>query len=216
MIDTLILDLDGPLLDGKLRHYQCYRDILTEHGFSPMPVTDYWDMKRSRVDRRAQLAVSGADAIYDAFLRAWLERIESRPALSLDRLHDGVVATLQRWKAAGAYLVLATMRHHEANLHWQLDATGLGPWFDEIFTVSSLDPAADKSLKIEPVLRRRRPDRALWIGDTEIDVAAARRLGVKVCAVSCGLRTADYLATLKPEFLRSELRSIELAELDAP
>jgi phosphoglycolate phosphatase len=64
MIGTLILDLDGPIIDGRLRHYQCYSDILVEHGYKPMPVGMNWEMKRQRKDRHVQLAFSGADEIY--------------------------------------------------------------------------------------------------------------------------------------------------------
>lgn len=213
VIETIILDLDGPLLDGQLRHYQCYRDILAEKGFVPMSLAQYWDMKRHRVDRRRQLAVSDAERLYDEFLDAWLARIESKPYLALDRLQEGATAKLREWKTAGIYLLLATMRRHRDNLFWQLETLGLHAWFDEIIVVESTDPAFDKASKIRPYLKDRVFERALWIGDTEVDVEAARRLGVKICAVSCGLRTTDYLASLKPDFLLSDVDSIRLADL---
>src|SRR5690349_19782781 len=100
-ISACILDLDGPLLDGKRRHYACYRDILAEHGYVALPCDAYWQMKRSRIDRRAQLAASGAGAIYDLFLRAWLERIELPVYLALDRVQPGALARIARWRAEG-------------------------------------------------------------------------------------------------------------------
>lgn len=213
VIETIIMDLDGPLLDGQFRHYQCYRDILSEKGFVPMSLAQYWDMKRNRVDRRKQLAASGAESIYNEFLDMWLARIESRPYLALDRLQEGVILKLRDWKTAGIYLLLATMRRHRDNLLWQLETLGLHVWFDESVVVDATKPAGKKSSGIKPYLRDRVLDRALWIGDTEIDIEAARRLGVKICAVSCGLRTTDYLASLKPDFLLSGVDSIRLADL---
>jgi phosphoglycolate phosphatase-like HAD superfamily hydrolase len=98
---------------------------------------------------------------------------------------------------------------------WQLESIGLHAWFDHIIVVDSTDPGFDKASEVHPYLKNRILERTLWIGDTEVDVDAARRLGVKICAVSCGLRTTDYLASLKPDFLFSDVDSIRLADLVA-
>ena len=95
MIETIIMDLDGPLLNGKLRHYRCHSDILWENGFTAMPIDEYWEMKRQRIDRHEQLAVSAADRIYDDYLRAWMERIEEKKYLELDSLQPGAVQKLK-------------------------------------------------------------------------------------------------------------------------
>jgi phosphoglycolate phosphatase-like HAD superfamily hydrolase len=50
-------------------------------------------------------------------------------------------------------------------------------------------------------------DRVVWVGDTEVDVAAARELGVRVCALTCGLRTKEYLVNLSPDYIEAGLHS---------
>ena len=57
------------------------------------------------------------------------------------------------------------------------------------------------------------PGRALWIGDTEVDVAAARALGCPVWLLTCGLRTGPYLASLAPEFLGPDLTQVDLGRV---
>jgi len=50
--------------------------------------------------------------------------------------------------------------------------------------------------------------RLLWVGDTEEDIQAAHALGIKVCAVGCGLRTLEYLSSYAPDYLVPDLSAI--------
>lgn len=212
MIKTIIMDLDGTILDGRLRHYQCYSDILSERGFVPMPIDKYWEMKRQRADRHKQLAVSGADNIYDEFLSSWLSRIEDKEYLQLDRLQTGAVEKISEWKASGIILILITMRNNKNNLFWQLGLFELLPLFDRVVAVGNTEAAGDKAVAVMSYVDAVDRGSILWIGDTETDINAARLIGVKVCAVSAGLRTPEYLAELKPDFIVSDLSQIELAQ----
>lgn len=214
MINTIIIDLDGPILDGRLRHYQCYSDILLENGFIPMSEDEYWEMKRNRLDRHKQLEVSGADVIYDRFLKSWLERIEDKEYLVLDRPQLGAVQKLWEWKSAGIKLILITMRNNKSNLDWQLGLFNLLPLFDQAIAVGTHGEAISKADAVKAFVEDTKNGAVLWIGDTETDINAAKMLGVKVCAVSCGLRTHDYLATLKPDFLVHDLNAIDFSEME--
>lgn len=207
MIDMLILDLDGPLLNGIERHYGCYKQILEEHGYTPIPKEQYWEMKRSRVDRRKLLELSGALSLYDEYLALWLQRIETKEYLVLDRLQNGAAGILSGWKNLGIRLLLATMRNHGENLHWQLRRVGIQDLLDEILVVGTERGSAGKAALVRDKLRDMDVKSILWVGDTEVDVQAARACGVKVCALTCGLRTGEYLASLSPDFLERDLTS---------
>ena len=206
-IKTIVLDLDGPLLDGMRRHYQCYSDILIEHGFKPIPIGQYWEMKRNRVDRRQLLSLSSATEMYNEFSALWIERIESREYLLLDRLQNHAVDILGGWKKSGMRLFLVTMRNKPVSLYWQLGELGIAHFFDEVVVVESCRAGASKSANIRPLLNNSRLEEVIWIGDTEADIHAARELGVKVCALTCGLRTEEYLASLSPDMLEEDLNS---------
>lgn len=208
MINTLILDLDGPLLDGRLRHYQCYKDILNAHGFEAMPEEQYWAMKRSRKDRHAQLAVTGADEIYAIFLALWLERIEQKKYLLYDQIQPGALDTLKKWKHEGFRLNLITMRNEVKNLHWELDYLGISPLLDTINAVGISQGSAAKSAAARTLSSNLDVKSILWIGDTEADVEAARLFGCRILLIENGLRTPEYLASLLPDFQTKDLRSI--------
>jgi phosphoglycolate phosphatase-like HAD superfamily hydrolase len=210
MIETIILDLDGPVLDGMYRHYQCYKDIMSENCFSALGMEVYWEMKRQRMDRHKQLSLNGADAIYDLFLENWKDRIEDKKYLSFDTLQPGVYQKLADWKASGVKIILVTLRNNALNLYWQLDSLNLTPMFDHIVPVGIGGQYVGKADAARHFISYGCSDRALWIGDTEVDISAARQLGVKVCAVNCGLRTGDYLATCEPDFLFRNITEIDL------
>ncbi len=210
MFETIILDLDGPLLDGRQRHYQCYRGILEENGFSPIGIESYWRSKRERVDRRHLLALSGADALYDIFLQRWQERIEQPEFLALDRLQSGVLQKLDQWRNEGRRLILATLRHNPHGLHAQLEQLQLAPRFAHVVPCAHAGGAEGKAEQVRSVVGASRAEACLWIGDTEIDVAAARALGCPIWALECGLRTKEFLASLAPDFLSAELNDVDL------
>jgi phosphoglycolate phosphatase-like HAD superfamily hydrolase len=208
---VIVLDLDGPILDGRLRHHECYRRILEAAGATPLPLDRYWALKRERVDRRRLLAESGAEALYDGFLAAWLATIETPELLAFDRVQPGALETLRAWKDAGVPLALVTARRAEDALQDQLSALGLRP----LFTVIVATPFAETGEAKASAFAARLGDASScrgWIGDTEIDVDAARRLGVPSVAVTCGLRTAAYLQSLGPAFLFDDLQAVRAAD----
>jgi phosphoglycolate phosphatase len=205
MIKTIILDLDGPLLEGMHRHYNCYRDILITHGFKPIPLEQYWQLKRSRTDRRELLSLSHADQFYDVFLSEWLQHIETPKYLAMDLLQVGVLGILEEWKGLCIQLLLATMRNNANLLQVQLDNLGLAQFFDKVVVVGSEHAGTNKAKEIEPILGDLDRSTVIWIGDTEVDILAARELGVRICALTCGLRTADQLMNFSPDMLEADL-----------
>lgn len=210
MIKTVYLDLDGPVLDGRYRHYSCYSDILLQFGYNPMKLEHYWEMKRLRLDRTKQLAVSGATDIYNQFFSLWIERIEEKKYLELDRLQPMVHETLTLWKSGNIRIILVTMRNKRDNLLWQLDNFALSPLFDDVIAVGSHDSCEGKSKAVQNLVNGSNNNNELWIGDTEIDLKSARSLGIPICLLSCGLRDREYLNGLKPDFLVSDLASINI------
>lgn len=210
MIRTLVLDLDGPILDGRFRHYACYRGILRAHSHAPIGLEDYWRMKRRRAGRREQLAASGAEALYEEFSRAWLEQIERPELLALDRLQDGVTTKLREWRDRGIRLILATMRRHPDRLEEQLASLSIRAFFDHVVVCEHRWGGAGKARKVEDAVADLDPEQCLWVGDTEVDVEAARSFGCPVWAVTGGLRTESYLASLSPDFLSPDLRCVNL------
>lgn len=205
MISTLVLDLDGPLLDVKRRHYQCYSDIMREHEVEPVSMNFYWEMKRNRMDFRQLLALSHAADLCDEFLSAWSQRIEIKEYLAMDMLQNRAKEILGDWKRSGMRLLLATMRTHPDTLHWQLGELGIAHFLDEVIVAGGNQDGFGKAAGVKPHIDKKRLDEVVWIGDTEADVHAARLLKVKICALSCGLRNEAYLSSMLPDMMEPDL-----------
>lgn len=212
MTQTIILDLDGPLLDGRDRHYACYQQILTECRFAPVSPDVYWQMKREPMDRERLLAASGAESIQEQFFKAWKERIELSEFLKLDRLQPGVTEKLEQWREQGIQLVLATMRGNQAGLSEQLEHFGLDAYLHQVAVCQHQLGGAGKAGLVRTLLPDLVPANCLWVGDTEVDAEAARAFGCPIWLVSCGVRSELFLAGLVPDFLSHDITSIDLRE----
>lgn len=210
MIDTVILDLDGTILDGKLRHYTCYQRILSQTDYVPIDIDSYWQMKRERANLHQQLAMSGVEVITDEFKLLWLDLIEQPEMLRLDILQPGIVEHLRAWRNAQVRLVLATLRRFPKRLARQLSDLRLDGLFHRVVISNPNLGAAGKQQQVVERVANLNPARCLWIGDTEVDIAAARALGCPVWAVTCGLRAESYLASLSPDYLSLNLTDVKL------
>lgn len=212
---TVLCDLDGPILDGRNRHYAVYRGILEEYGFEPLPIETYWERKRNLVNRRDMLASSNAVEIYDTFLRLWMERIEQPEYLAFDRVQPGARETLATWRSAGNRICLVTLRHNAPGLHEQLERIDMIGVFDLVLPCEHARGGVGKADAVRDALPDVTPDDAVWIGDTEADIEAARAFGCRVWALTCGLRTEEFLANLRPDFIAAELRDAEIERVPA-
>jgi phosphoglycolate phosphatase len=206
----IFLDLDGPLLDGKERHYYCYRSILNRFGFNPICIDEYWEKKRALVNRRELLNLSGAEVIYDDFLAAWLLMIESPDALALDKVQEGAVDCLRSWKEKGIELTLVTMRKDKQALEEQLKLTGLRQFLDAVLVCDHAKGGEGKADAVRVAFHSKKlTENAVWIGDTEADWKAAKSLGSGIVLLSNGLRDGDYLEALSGALVMPSIVSLK-------
>lgn len=209
-IKQIFLDLDGPLLDGKERHYSCYRSILEKFGFKPIGIDEYWETKRALVNRRDLLKMSGAEDIYDNFLAEWLLMIESPNMLALDKVQEGAVDCLCGWKERGIELVLVTLRKDKRALEDQLKLLELRPYLDVVLVCDHAEGGEGKADAVRNLIQRKiLNEHALWIGDTEADWEAAKSLGCGVVLLSNGLRNEAYLRTLEGAVVKPSITSLK-------
>lgn len=196
-VDTIFLDLDGPLLDGRRRHYSCYERILNACGFVPVDEDTYWHSKREMINRRDLLELSSATKIYDKFLSDWLAVIESPEALALDVVQPGAIDCLKTWKQQGKRLVLVTLRKDAASLTDQLKSNGLSDYLDHVLVCTHESGGQGKAQAVRVLIGEPLNElRAIWVGDTEVDAQAAEALGIEVFLVANGLRSPRVLEGL--------------------
>lgn len=207
MITDIFIDLDGPILEGRRRHYQCYRDILLNSGESlVLPLDDYWALKRSRTDISEILAATDARIGRDDFHEQWLKKIEAPEYITLDQLKPGAKETLEKW-ARERRVHLATCRQFENVLLEQLEHLEILRLFSRVLCCG----ISERSLVKYRRIRALEYSRAVFIGDTEMDMESAARLGLPALAITTGLRDR---ALLQADHYFEEIRDIPDSLLD--
>jgi HAD superfamily hydrolase (TIGR01509 family) len=90
-----------------------------------------------------------------------------------------------------------------------LEQFGLIGYFDHVQGTDGIPckPAPDVLLKALQAIGGR-PEECLMVGDSPADMEAARRAGVKVCAVRYGYGNPDELARWKPDYWVRDLREL--------
>jgi phosphoglycolate phosphatase len=191
---TIVLDLDGTLIDVSKRHYTVYRDVLTDLGGRSLPFERYWELKRSKTP---WAEILGANGVQAAFLARFRERIEQPSYLVLDRPFTFSRHVLEALD--GHELYLLTLRRSSDALREQLDRLDLARYFRAIVS---------GDVKTELITTLDAGSEAVVVGDTEVDVAAAREVGAVAVAVASGIRSEAVLRRSEPDFLVEDIRSL--------
>ncbi len=165
--------------------------VLGQEGLPPVPV----DAARRLVGRGARYLIEHgfseagrpleperAPGLVERFIDVYLGRIaeESAP-------FEGVEAALDALTAAGATLAVCTNKRTDLSTAL-LDALGLSGRFAMIFgaDLAGVQKPDPKPLLMTIERAGGRPQRALFVGDSMIDVNTARAAGVPIVGVSFG------------------------------
>jgi phosphoglycolate phosphatase len=225
---TLFCDFDGPIVDVSERYYNTYQLALAElqsfyrtAGISLqvriLSKEQFWKMKQERtpdVEIAMRSGLQGKQI--DHFLKQ-VTRIVNQPSLlHQDQLQPGVGWALALLHAQGVRLVLVTLRC-QAQATQMLQDYGLEHLFSEIWGAQDSHAAYSnqsdhKTQLLEKAIaslswENHCPTRAWMLGDTEADVIAGKAMSLSTIAVTCGIRSHNYLQKLQPTRIHSDLLS---------
>lgn len=187
-LDAVIFDLDGTLVDTAPDLGDALNRLLSEHGRDAIGADGLRRMIGDGVAKlveRGFLATGGLPGELGGLVRRFLALYE--PAIADRSLpFPGVVQTLAALKQAGLRLGVCTNKPDEATRRL-LEALDLHRYFDAVSggDVPARKPDARHLLGVVERLGTA-PARALMVGDSTNDVAAARNANVPVVVVSFG------------------------------
>lgn len=199
--EAIFCDLDGTLLEDKMRHYKCYQDIVHKYGGQCVSLEIYWNDKRNKIKRTVLLEKTHFQGTYEDYLQEWLARIEQEEYLKHETLKPDIMETIDYIKAKTEKLVLITMRNQTENLLKQLEWLDLINKFDEIHVGKSLD-----GKKKSDLVNKTYGKSAIVIGDTEDDMQLAQKINSPFLGITNGLRNEKYL---KADYLLEELHLVQ-------
>lgn len=213
----LITDFDGPIIDVSERYYRVYQFCLEEtkrpnQAVQELSKAEFWRLKRSRIPEKQIALNSGLDeAQAQEFAQLRRKTVHTQPYFEYDALAPGAVEALLKIQQAGIDLAVMTMRRV-----WELDFAfkkyDLARFFPEnrCYCLSN-DYVKTRDIDDKPLLMARAleelpPVADTWmVGDTEADIAAAKKHGVKVMAVESGIRDRAQLELYQPDLIVKDL-----------
>lgn len=215
----LITDFDGPIIDVSERYYRVYQDCLDKTRRSSQQVREltkreFWRLKRSRTPEKQIGIISGLDeAQAQEFAQLRKKTVHTQPYFQYDTLAPGAVDTLLKVQKAGVDLAVMTMRRVR-ELDYAFKKYDLGRFFPEnrCYCLSN-DYVKTRDIDDKPLLMARAMKelpsaREIWmVGDTEADIISAKKQGIKVIAVECGIRDRNQLQSYEPDLIVADFSS---------
>ena len=189
------LDVDGTRVDSNDAHARAWVEAFAEYG-----ITVAFDHVRrsvgmggdklmpevSGIEESSELGAKIASRRADIFSTRYLASLQPFPK---------VRELLERLTADGFALVVASSAKKE-ELGPLLDVVGARDLIEEATSSGDAESSKPDPDIVEAAVKQAGcpKDRAIMIGDTPYDVAAARRAGIEIVGLECGGWTREALA----------------------
>ena len=187
----VIFDLDGTLAETAGDLMEALNVVLDQEGIAPLPVDQARTLLgaggRALIQRG--FAVSGRsleapqlERLFAAFLKDYESHIAAR-----SHLFPGVEAALDALERSGCVFAICTNKLEQTSL-MLLDALGVTGRFRAICGQDSFGFHKPDARTLPAVIARAGgdPRRAVMVGDSVTDIAAAKNAGLPVVAVDFG------------------------------
>ena len=207
--DLVMFDLDGTLIETSPEIADATNDTLTQFGLplvTRQQVNDWIGhgtqtllvQALATVQCISKEAVRAADnfaAISAAFVQHYGQRCGTR-----SHLYPHVREVLQALKGQGVKLAVVTNKEGRYT-QVVLDAHQLAPMFDRVISGDTLPTKKPTPVGIQACLEQFgvARERALFVGDSSIDVATARNAGVPVWALPHGYNMGEAIELCGPD-----------------
>lgn len=208
MIKTFLFDLDGTLIQTTEIIIDTFK-ITFEKYFPNLKLTgkEYSNLLGQTLFKTFEYyAESGADI--DEMVKYYRD-ISNRIIDEGLKPYPGAVEMMEYLKKKGCKIGVVTSKMRTvASKH--LEMTGLLSYIDHIV---GYEDVVEHKPSPEPILNalialNAKPKTAIYIGDHENDIIAAKKAGIQSCAVTYSLRLAEMLSA-QPEYVIDELENIK-------
>ncbi len=187
---TLIMDLDGTLIDSVPDVCAALNRALASTGLAPLSPQQVRKMvghgARVMIEHAVRESGGAEDLDIDAIRDLFIAEYVARP-VDNTVIYPGVVAALDKFRADGALLGICTNKP-EQTTYPVLDALGLRDYFPAIVCGNTLPYSKPDPRHVHRVIEMLGGDAAgaVFVGDSETDIAAARNAGLPIVLVSYG------------------------------
>lgn len=203
-IDTIFFDLDGTLVDATRDISAAMNSALRELGLPEKPHDEIVSYIGTGVRYLVGNSIGLDDeALIDRGVRLYTEHYIRHPA-DYAKLYPNVRETLGYFDTKKKYILTNRYKLFAEAL---LGATGLRHYFVDVIggdDEACLKPSAcvfDRPVP-KPVFDL---DRAMIVGDMDVDVLTGKNAGMKSCWVSYGLGKREEIEKLTPDYMIDDI-----------
>ncbi|MBP5289766.1 MAG: HAD family hydrolase [Clostridia bacterium] len=206
MLKLLIFDLDGTLFDTTRSMAACGNAALEHLGIEPVSKEVYAAASGGGVREFVMAVLYAAgqkdDRLLDAFWDVYIEKQRTLVTEELNRPYPGIRELLAAAKEKGLLLAAYSNKDEESVVNIVRSVLGDGT-FDLILGCVDERPPKPDPTGARLILDKLgiKPEEALYLGDTEIDMETANRAGIPAAGVLWGYRTKEQLAAFHPAYL---------------
>lgn len=205
----ILFDLDGTLIDPFKRLHIIYKQLTRKHSLPYLSLEHYVLAKKKKMTEPFYMNNDKKGRAYNQEKENLLESIES---LKHDTVFQDAEKILERLQTRHR-LILITVRKNRKSLLRQLKRLGLDSYFSSIYSPYMYElnkkPEETKHKLIVRFIQDYPAEKKIvFIGDTEADILAGKKMGIPTIAVTRGLRTKTYLKALQPDYLIDNLQQL--------
>jgi phosphoglycolate phosphatase len=196
---NIFFDLDGTLIDSKLRLYSLFQKLVPE---SILTYDEYWKYKMNKISHYVILKqfFKFEETDIKIFETKWMQLIEDDYWLSFDKPFEGITEHLSSLNNSGFNLYLVTARQKKDKVVSQINSFGWTHFFKKILVT---EQKYKKSDLIKPNLENSNYN---WmVGDTGMDIIEGKRLNMQTVAVLTGFLSEKILNEYNPDKLVSSV-----------
>ncbi len=205
----LVFDLDGTLADTRTDLACAVNHALRNLSLRELAgdiIAGFVGDGLSRLMQRSLKAAGanqgGLDKSIDLFRAHYKEHLVDNTVL-----YPGVADALRG--VSEQKMVVLTNKPHRYSTP-VLEHLGIRSLFAEVYGGDTFPTKKPDPFPLREIMKEHGAERneTLMIGDSLIDIAAARAAGVRICAVSYGFTPREKLADLHPDWLIYDLRQL--------
>ncbi len=193
---TVIFDFDGTIADTFETMLKITNQLAHEFGYQPLTPDDVYQLRQMssrEIIRRSRISAFRIPAL--------IRRIKAELREEIHQLHliNGMNEALQGLTERGNAMGIVTSNSRE-NVHAFLKTHQLHDCFEFIHSGTTI---FGKARVIHKILRQRGipPQTVVYVGDEIRDIEAARKIPIRVVAVSWGFNSREALFYQRPDIL---------------
>jgi len=196
---NIFIDLDGTLINSKVRLYNLFQDLVPNSSFT---FYDYWRLKEQGINH-SHILINYFDfnkKELDDFQSKWMQLIETDEYTKFDAPFNGVSKHLLELKKMGFLLYIVTSRQYEEKAISQIKNFGWSNIFNKIIVTQQKYKKEDL---ISSLLNSEKNN--YLIGDTGLDIKVGKKLKMKTVAVLTGFLNEKVLKTYNPDYIYNSI-----------